>query len=61
MVNVPVEIREVFDRQRVIPLGTASVSGAPNTAYTGSWRWEDDETILVVDNFFKKTRINRHV
>jgi predicted pyridoxine 5'-phosphate oxidase superfamily flavin-nucleotide-binding protein len=58
MVKVPVEIREIFNRQRVIPLGTASVSGVPNTAYIGSWWWEDDETILVVDNFFKKTRRN---
>jgi predicted pyridoxine 5'-phosphate oxidase superfamily flavin-nucleotide-binding protein len=58
MVKVPVEIREVFDMQRVIPLGTASASGVPNTAYIGSWWWEDHETILVVDNFFKKTRMN---
>ncbi|MBN2335689.1 pyridoxamine 5'-phosphate oxidase family protein [Candidatus Bathyarchaeota archaeon] len=58
MVKVPVEIREVFNRQRTIPLGTSSAFGVPNTAYIGSWWWEDDETILVMDNFFRKTREN---
>ena len=58
MVKVPSDIREVFNRQRIIPMGTSSAVGEPNIAYIGSWWWEDDETILVVDNFFRKTRSN---
>lgn len=58
MVKVPDEIRAMFTDKRVIPLGTASKAGVPNTVFIGSWWWRDDETLLVVDNFFKKTKRN---
>ena len=58
MVHIPDEIKEVFDRQRMIPLGTCSRDGTPNTIYIGSWWWISPDTMLVVDNFFNKTRRN---
>lgn len=58
MVAVPEEVRKIFSEQRVLPMGTADKDGVPNTIYIGSWWWVDDETILVVDNFFRKTRRN---
>lgn len=58
MVKVPDEVKEVFTDNRVITLGTSSKEGVPNTVFIGSWWWRDEETILVVDNFFKKTRQN---
>ena len=55
MVKVPEEIRELFTEARIIPLGTSSLYGVPNTIFIGSWWWRDEETLLVVDNFFDKT------
>lgn len=58
MVKVPQEVRQVFERQRVIPMATADASGKPNVVYVGMWWWENGETIVVVDNFLNKTRRN---
>ena len=32
--------------------------GKPNTSYVAFWWFEDDETIVLIDNFMKKTRSN---
>lgn len=58
MVKIPDNVRAVFTDHRSIALGTSSKDGVPNTVFIGSWWWRDDETILIVDNFFKKTRKN---
>ena len=58
MVKIPDNIRAVFTDHRTIAMGTSSKEGVPNTVFIGSWWWRDYETILVVDNFFKKTRQN---
>jgi len=58
MVAILEEIRKIFSEQRVLPIGTADKDGVPNTIYIGSWWWVYYETILVVDNFFRKTRRN---
>ncbi|MCW4011686.1 MAG: pyridoxamine 5'-phosphate oxidase family protein [Candidatus Bathyarchaeota archaeon] len=58
MVKIPEEVRTLFTDNRVIAMGTSTKDGTPNTVYIGSWWWRDDETVLVVDNFFKKTRKN---
>ncbi len=58
MVKIPDNVRAVFTDNRTIAMGTSTKDGVPNTVFIGSWWWRDDETILVVDNFFKKTRVN---
>ena len=58
MVNIPDYVRAVFTDHRTIAIGTSTRDGVPNTVFIGSWWWRDDETILVVDNFFNKTRKN---
>jgi len=58
LVKVPEEVKAVFTDHRTIALGTCTRDGVPNTVFIGSWWWRDDETILVVDNFFNKTRRN---
>jgi len=58
MVDVPEEIREVFTQQRVIPMATCSLSGVPNVAYVGMWWWDDPETLVVVNNYMRKTLAN---
>ena len=58
MVKVPKEAQEIFTKQRVISLGTVDENGVPNTSYVAFWWFEDDETVVLVDNFMKKTRAN---
>ncbi len=58
MVKVPKEAQEIFTKQRVISLGTVDENGKPNTSYVAFWWFEDDETIVLVDNFMKKARAN---
>lgn len=56
--KVSEEVRKVFEKQRVIPFSTASKNGIPNVALVGMWWWEDDETLLVSDNYLNKTKNN---
>lgn len=58
MVKIPEEAKEIFTKQRVISLGTVDGKGMPNTSYVAFWWFEDDETVVLVDNFMKKTRAN---
>lgn len=58
MVKVPEEVRAVFEKQRIIPMATADASGKPNVVLVGMWWWADDENMVLVDNFLKKTRMN---
>jgi len=58
MVQVPKEAQEIFTKQRVISLATVDENGKPNTSYVAFWWFEDDETIVLVDNYMKKARAN---
>ncbi|MHC1571902.1 MAG: pyridoxamine 5'-phosphate oxidase family protein [Methanosarcinales archaeon] len=58
MVKVPVEVKEVLSNQKILPVATASSEGVPNVIFVAIWKFIDDETLLLVDNFFKKTRKN---
>lgn len=58
MVKIPKEAQEIFTKQRVISLGTVDGNGKPNTSYVAFWWFEDDETIVLVDNYMKKARAN---
>ncbi|MBN2336590.1 pyridoxamine 5'-phosphate oxidase family protein [Candidatus Bathyarchaeota archaeon] len=58
MANLPKEAQETFTKQRVISLGTVDAEGKPNTSYVAFWWFEDDETVVLVDNFMRKTRAN---
>jgi len=55
---MPVEVRATLEKQRVLPLATASADGKPNVVYIGVLKVEDDETLILSDNFFKKTAAN---
>jgi predicted pyridoxine 5'-phosphate oxidase superfamily flavin-nucleotide-binding protein len=56
-VNVKDSLNNSLKARRVI-LGTASKSGMPNAVPIGIIRFFDDETIVLVDNYFLKTRAN---
>jgi predicted pyridoxine 5'-phosphate oxidase superfamily flavin-nucleotide-binding protein len=58
MVKIPKEAQEIYTKQRVISLATVDEKGKPNASYVAFWWFEDDETVVLVDNFMKKTRAN---
>lgn len=57
VVDVPADVKAVIEKQRIIPMATADASGKQNVILVGMW-WEDDETLVVVDNFLNKTMRN---
>ena len=51
-------MKEIFAKQGTFVLGTADSNGVPNVVPVGAVRILDDETILISDQFFKKTLAN---
>ena len=58
MVKMPAEVRETLEKQKPIPIATASKAGVPNVVFVGLMKIIDDETIMLADNFFYKTAQN---
>ncbi len=58
MVKMPVEVRETLEKQKPVPIATASKDGVPNVVFVGLLKIIDDETLLIADNFFYKTAHN---
>ena len=54
MVKVPEDVRKTFEKNRIISMATADLTGKPNVILVGMWWWEDEETLVVVNNFLKK-------
>jgi hypothetical protein len=51
-------IKEIFEKQEIIVLATASKDGMPNVVPVNAKKIIDDETILISDQFFNKTLKN---
>jgi len=58
MVKMPAEVRETLEKQKPVPIATASKSGVPNVVFVGLLKIIDDETLMIADNFFNKTAAN---
>ena len=58
MVKMPAEVRDTLEKQKPIPIATASKSGMPNVVFVGLMKIIDDETLMLADNFFYKTSQN---
>ena len=58
MVKMPAEVRETLEKQKPIPIATASKDGTPNVVFVGLLKIVDDENIMIADNFFYKTAQN---
>lgn len=58
MVKMPPEVRQTLEKQKPVPIATASKSGVPNVVFIGLLKIVDDETLMLADNFFKKTATN---
>ncbi len=58
MVKMTPEIKDIVAKQKPLPIATADKTGKPNVVFVTMWKILDDETLLIVDNFFNKTRKN---
>jgi len=58
MVHVTEEIKESLKSTKIAFLSTASKDGTPNVAPIGAFKFLDDETLLISDQYFGKTLAN---
>jgi len=58
MVKVTEEIKESLKGTKIAFLATSSQDGAPNVVPIGAFKFLDDETLLISDQFFNKTLKN---
>jgi predicted pyridoxine 5'-phosphate oxidase superfamily flavin-nucleotide-binding protein len=58
MVKMPPDVRQTLEKQKPLPIATASSDGTPNVVFVGLFKVLDDETVMIVDNFFNKTATN---
>ena len=58
MVRLPENVKENIKAMKTVVFATVSDTGMPNAVPVQSIIIKDDETILVGDNFFKKTADN---
>ena len=56
--KMPAKVRKMFESEKYFQLVTASPEGVPNACTIGAKYVQDDETIVIVDNYFKKTLEN---
>jgi predicted pyridoxine 5'-phosphate oxidase superfamily flavin-nucleotide-binding protein len=59
--KIPENVKDCLNKSlkaRRLVIGTASKAGTPNAVPIGIMKFYDDETLIVVDNFFLKTREN---
>jgi predicted pyridoxine 5'-phosphate oxidase superfamily flavin-nucleotide-binding protein len=56
--KIPQHIQKIINEERAISFGTADKTGNPNINLIAIKRIEDDETILLADNYFNKTLQN---
>lgn len=58
MVKMPPDVKETLQKQKPVPIATASKDGTPNVVFVGLLKIVDDETLMIADNFFSKTAQN---
>jgi uncharacterized protein len=58
MVKVTQEIKESLKSVKIAYLSTAAKDGTPNVVPIGAFKFMDDETLLISDQFFNKTLKN---
>jgi len=58
MAKLPEAVEKAIDKQDVFPIATCSSEGVSNVVYVAYLKTIDDETVLIADNYFDKTRSN---
>ncbi|MGA2573407.1 MAG: pyridoxamine 5'-phosphate oxidase family protein [Candidatus Methanomethylicaceae archaeon] len=59
--KIPENVKDCLNKslkERRLVLGTTSKAGVPNAVPIGILKFHDDETLIVIDNYFLKTREN---
>ncbi|MBN1764593.1 MAG: pyridoxamine 5'-phosphate oxidase family protein [Sedimentisphaerales bacterium] len=58
MIQLPDTVKKAILKQDVFPVATCSREGTPNVIYVKYLKVIDDETVVLADNYFHKTRDN---
>lgn len=58
MVKIPAKVRKAINDGKPFSLATSTKKGKPNVIYVGYLKLIDNETVLIADNYFKKTKNN---
>ena len=56
--KVPDKVKRIFDSVSIMAFSTVNKDGTPNVVAIGSKKIVNDDTIWVIDTFFKKTKEN---
>lgn len=56
--KIPQSIQEIFKEDSAVAFGTATLDGNPNINMVAIKTIQDDETIILADNYFNKTLYN---
>jgi len=56
--KIPDEVKKIFNDEMYHQLATASTEGIPNISNIGGKYLRDDDNIVVIDNYMKKTITN---
>ena len=56
--KIPDEVKKIFKNEKCHQLATVSAEGIPNISNIGGKYLRDDDSIVVVDNYMKKTVTN---
>ena len=58
MAKLPEAVKKAITKQDIFPVATSNQDCIPNVVYIKYLKFIDDETILIADNYLKKTRDN---
>ncbi|MFA5293791.1 MAG: pyridoxamine 5'-phosphate oxidase family protein [Phycisphaerae bacterium] len=58
MAKLPDAVKKAISKQELFCLATSTSKGIPNVVYVKYLKVVDDQTILIADNYFNKTRDN---
>jgi predicted pyridoxine 5'-phosphate oxidase superfamily flavin-nucleotide-binding protein len=58
MVQLPDAVKKAIAKQDVFPVATCNQDCIPNVVYIGYLKVIDNQTVLIADNYLKKTRDN---
>ena len=58
MAKMNERMQEIFNKQQIIALATTTREGEPNVVPVGAKRIIDEETIIISNQYFKKTLAN---
>ena len=58
MAQLPDAVKKAMAKQDVFPVATSNQDCIPNVVYIGYLKVIDNQTVLIADNYLKKTRDN---